>query len=241
MKKIIWLFILFSTHAFSLSDFNLEAGSVSNPYNRVALPGDDGTPFDLSKSLPDQNFYYRLSLSHKFKNSPHGVRLLYAPLKVQGDATYSKDINFGSLNFVGNKKINSEYQFNSYRASYFYQLIDEKDFVLRLGATLKVRDAKVKLSQDNQSKFKKNSGLVPLFYLFTEYKFAQSFRAAFDFDGWAAPQGRAFDGGLMLGYYFLPNTSLSLGYRILEGGADNDNVYNFSRLHYAFSSLQITF
>jgi hypothetical protein len=32
-----------------------------------------------------------------------------------------------------------------------------------------------------------------------------------------------------------------LGYRILEGGADNDEVYTFSLFHYAIASVALEF
>lgn len=222
------------------SELNLEAGVVRNSYNRVAIPGDDGTAFDLSNSVDESYFYHRLSYSHKF-DSPHGFRLLYAPLRITGSETYSKDIDFSGVTFNGGSKVNTEYQFNSYRASYFYQMVDRENWIVRIGPTLKIRDAKVKLVQGNKSKFKKNTGIVPLLYLFSEYKLSPKFRVAFDFDGWAAPQGRAFDAGLMAGYYFRDNMHLNLGYRILEGGADNDTAYNFAQLNYWLTALQINF
>ncbi|MFZ1845950.1 MAG: hypothetical protein WAU12_03520, partial [Saprospiraceae bacterium] len=52
-------------------------------------------------------------------------------------------------------------------------------------------------------------------------------------DALAAPQGRAEDVLLAVTYKFSDNLMTHLGYRILEGGADNDEVYNFSLIHYA--------
>jgi hypothetical protein len=52
-------------------------------------------------------------------------------------------------------------------------------------------------------------------------------------DALAAPQGRAED--VFAGIYFYEDSFLRIkaGYRVLEGGADNDEVYNFSLVHYA--------
>jgi hypothetical protein len=52
-----------------------------------------------------------------------------------------------------------------------------------------------------------------------------------------APQGRAFDVGLKAGYDFNGALSVTAGYRILDGGADNDTVYNFARFDQAVASL----
>lgn len=237
MKILILIAITLSSPLFA-TELTVEAGGVANPYNRVAIPGDDGTAFNISKAFRGQDFYHRISLSQRFNR--HGVRLLYAPLRITGTANFGKDIDFLGVNFPQGKT-EAEYQFNSYRASYFYQIDDEGPWQTRIGVTLKVRDAKVKLSQNGTSKSKSNSGIVPLLYQFTKYKWKNGMSVALDFDGWAAPQGRAFDVGVMAGYAILSNMDLSFGYRILEGGADNDKVYNFSRLEYLFSSLNWEF
>lgn len=218
---------------------NLELGQANNTFNKVKIDGEDGTRFNLRPSL-DQTSYYRLSLIKKF-NSPHGIRLLYAPLKFSGEKRFSRDISFNGVEFQGGEKTKTEYQFNSYRGTYFYEVVAKKNFLLRLGGTLKVRDALIELKQNDRKKFKKNTGLVPLIYAFSEYKWDNDLRFALDFDGLMAPQGRAFDVGLMAGYYFSPSFQVDVGYRILEGGVDNDKVYNFSQVNYYFTAIQYNF
>jgi hypothetical protein len=60
-------------------------------------------------------------------------------------------------------------------------------------------------------------------------------------DALAAPQGRAEDAIFALQYIINPRATLRFGYRILEGGADNDNVYNFTLLNYVVLGGVITF
>lgn len=238
MKYFILIAALFSLPLFA-TEVTLEAGGVSNPYNRVAIPGDDGTQFDLSNALRGRNFYHRISLAHKFNR--HGVRFLYAPLRITGKKNFNKNIDFMGETFASGNVTEAEYQFNSYRASWFYQIDETGPWQTRVGVTAKIRDAKTKLSQNGVSKSKTNSGLVPLFYLFSKYEWDNGISMTLDFDGWAAPQGRAFDVGLMAGYAVLSNLDLNIGYRVLEGGVDNDTVYNFSRLEYIFSAIQWEF
>lgn len=239
MVSLALVVAFYSNIALSSTSVNVESGQASNTYNKVKIDGEDGTRFNLAPSL-DSNFYYRLSLIKKYK-SPHGLRFLFAPLKFSGDKRFSRDINFGGVNFSSTKKTETQYQFNSYRGSYFYEIISGNNFLLRLGGTLKVRDALVELKQDDRKKFKKNTGLVPLLYFYSEYKWDNDFRIALDFDGLAAPQGRAFDIALMGGYYFTPSYHLNFGYRMLEGGVDNEKVYNFSQINYYFTALQVNF
>jgi hypothetical protein len=49
----------------------------------------------------------------------------------------------------------------------------------------------------------------------------------------AAPQGRAEDVLAAVVLRLSDSYAMRAGYRILEGGADNDEVYNFSLFNYA--------
>jgi hypothetical protein len=63
-----------------------------------------------------------------------------------------------------------------------------------------------------------------------------------DFDGLAGGgPGRAFDVALKVGYDFNRHVSLNAGYRLLEGGADVEQVYNFSWFNYLVASVIIGF
>ena len=63
----------------------------------------------------------------------------------------------------------------------------------------------------------------------------------FEGDALAAPQGRAEDVLLAGIYKFSDHIMVRLGYRILEGGADNDEVYNFALFHYASAGFTLSF
>ena len=240
--KFLTLFILFTTlvsDAYSISSLNLEIGSAQNSYNQVRIDGETGTLFNLRPALNPAE-YYRLSFTQKFK-SPNGIRLLYAPLKFGGNKKFDNDISFNGVNFLANQKTETQYQFNSYRGTYFREIISKRNKLFRIGGTLKVRDAFIELRQSDRSKAKKSIGVVPLIYVYSKYKFENNFLMTLDFDGLIAPQGRAFDVALMLGYYFNTTFQIDLGYRMLEGGADNKNVYNFSQINYYFTALQLNF
>jgi len=62
-----------------------------------------------------------------------------------------------------------------------------------------------------------------------------------DGDALAAPQGRAEDVLIAATYKLSDGFGIRAGYRILEGGADNDEVYNFSLFHYASVGITYTF
>ena len=60
-------------------------------------------------------------------------------------------------------------------------------------------------------------------------------------DALAAPQGRAEDVFVGARCDFDDQSSIRLGYRILEGGADNDEVYNFALIQYLVGSVVVRF
>jgi hypothetical protein len=225
--------------AYSLSSFNFELGSAQNSFNQVKIDGKNGTFFNLRPALNSSD-YYRVSFIHKFKSS-NGIRFLYAPLKFNGEKIFNKDIYFNGELFPSNQKTEAQYQFNSYRATYFREIISQRTLLFRIGGTIKVRDAFIELKQTDRSKARKSTGLVPLVYAYTKYQFENNFLLTLDFDGLVAPQGRAFDVGLMFGYYFNPTFQIDVGYRMLEGGADNEKVYNFSQINYFFTAVQLNF
>lgn len=234
------IFISLLGQALARNQVYTEFGLVENSYNQVQIPGDDGTRFNMRKSLPSEDFYFRLDYKKSFENK-HGVRLLYAPLKQTGEHTYKKDIDFNGEVFNANSETKTVYKFNSYRATYFYQLVQEEKWKLNIGITGKVRDAEIELKQGNKKKSRSDIGIVPLFYLWSEYWLTNETKLTFDFDGLAAPQGRAFDIALMMGHRLSPSVVANLGYRILEGGVDNDKVYNFSQFNFYFASLEVYF
>jgi hypothetical protein len=237
---LFFCLIALSVPGHSRTHLNLEAGFAQNPYNRVAIPGNTGTKFNLAGSFDDQLPYYRLSLRQDL-GGRHGVRVLYAPLQLTGERTYGRDLEFNGVTFAGAEETDTLYKFNSYRLTYYYRLKEEADFKLNLGFSAKVRDARIRLRNSTESKERSDLGFVPLFYLWSEYQWSNGLRLVFDFDGMAAPQGRAIDAALMVGKRFSSAVALNLGYRVIEGGADNDKVYSFAHFNFFFASLDLSF
>jgi hypothetical protein len=105
------------------------------------------------------------------------------------------------------------------------------------GGTLNIRDAEIRLRQGTLTRVEKNTGFVPLLALEGQWRFAPGWYGLLDFEGLAAPQGRAIDAALKIGYDVTPNIAVAGGYRILDGGADNDELYTFARFDSAVLGL----
>jgi len=72
---------------------------------------------------------------------------------------------------------------------------------------------------------------VPLISVIAQWQPTEQFSLVLDGDALAAPQGRSEDVLLAVTYKATNRLAFRAGYRILEGGADNETVYTFSLFH----------
>ncbi len=84
-------------------------------------------------------------------------------------------------------------------------------------------------------------GFVPLLHLYGVYFFNDRLSAILDIEGAGASQGRAIDAALKVAYKWPCGWHAGAGYRTLEGGADNNSVYTFAWLHFAFFEIGYAF
>jgi hypothetical protein len=237
----ILLMTAWLTVAFAQTSFDLESGLVSNAMNDVGIPGDTGTRFSLTEDLSsDAQAFLRLRVSHTF-GEKHTFSVLYAPLEVKASGRSDKTIDFAGVTFPANENLNAIYMFNSYRLTYRYDFIQTTANEFGMGLTAKIRDAKIALEGNGLSGEKTNVGFVPIINFRYRHYFSDKFSFLLEGDALAAPQGRAEDVLLAATYSINPKLSLKAGYRILEGGSDNDEVYGFALFNYAVLGATIKF
>ena len=247
MKLIIYsISILFLTFCPTTSVkaqvlIDLESGLVFTGYNDVRIPGDQGTLFSLKDDLESKSkIFYRLRASYTIK-SRHTISLLYAPLEIKSEGSVANDILFEGVVFPANTQLNGTYKFNSYRLTYRYDMVNNAKIVFGLGFTAKIRDARISFSSPGLTAEKTNVGFVPIINFRLLWKIDDKLGLLLDGDALAAPQGRAEDVLIAATYKLSDNFDIRAGYRILEGGADNDEVYNFALFHYASVGFTISF
>jgi hypothetical protein len=219
---------------------DLETGAVSTVYNNVRIPGDQGTHFSMKDDLvPETSFFYRIRVNCTIKKR-HTLSLLYAPLEIKSSGKVTNDILFEGATFPANTELSGTYKFNSYRLTYRYDIVLRPKFELGLGFTAKIRDARIALASAGAESEKVNVGFVPIINFRMHWKPNEKLGILLEGDALAAPQGRAEDVLIAATYSFSDHFGIKAGYRILEGGADNDEVYNFSMFNYASVGLLIT-
>jgi hypothetical protein len=146
-------------------------------------------------------------------------------------------VSFAGATFTSDLPVEASYRFNSWRLGYRYHWQDQENWNFWVGATLKIRDAEIKLSQAGVVSTDDDLGVVPLLYLAGEYRFGPKWSASFDLDGLAGGPGRAIDLGVGLGYQLSRSWQVAVQYRVLEGGADIEEVYNFAWFNSALLTL----
>lgn len=209
--------------------------------NDQRIPGDSGTEFSFA-DFDDGPFpVYRIYLGHIW-NDTHEIRALYAPLDIDLTGRFDNPVRFEDSTFAPGVETEGRYRFNSYRLTYAYHFANSGEWKFALGFTGKIRDAEVSLAQGAIRESKKNVGFVPLLHFQAMRALSDKWLLRFDFDGLAAPQGRAIDAAVFL-ERDLSWRGLSAfgGYRTVEGGADNDEVFNFAWIHYATVGLKGSF
>lgn len=239
--SILFLIVFQATSMSAQVMLDLETGAVFSGYNNVRIPGNLGTNFSLKNDLkPQVTPFYRLRGSYVIKKR-HSFSVLYAPLKIKSEGNVAKDIFFQGVLFPANTDLKGTYQFNSYRLTYRYDIISKPKFVFGLGFTGKIRDAKIALSAPGLNAERGNVGFVPIVNFRFKWNIDNKFGLILEGDALAAPQGRAEDIQLAATYQQSNNIGFRAGYRILEGGAGNNSVYNFTLIHYASFGITYTF
>lgn len=219
--------------------FSVEGDLSWQSRNDQRVPGNSGTDFSISDFDTGPFPAYRVYLGHIW-NDRHELRALYAPLEFETSGRFSKQVTFVNTDFAADTRTEISYKFNSYRLTYAYHFDPNSDWKFALGFTGKIRDARVRVSQGTLSDQKSNVGFVPLVNFQAHRDLGENWRFRFDIDGLAAPQGRAFDAALFFERLIKEESQLCFffGYRTIEGGADNDKVYNFAWIHKAVVGLR---
>jgi hypothetical protein len=237
---ILFICLNFNLYANAQTFVNLESGAFFSEINDIRN-GKNGTLFSLKNDFQTSvSPFFRLRVGCLSNEKEH-FSFLYAPLKIVETGTIDRDILFDGKNFKANIPIEAVYKFNSYRFTYNRRVINKDNFKLGIGLSAKIRDAGVSLK--NREIFSENFtvGFAPLINLLANWGISQKMGIDFLGEGIAASKGRAIDISLSGRYSLSKNLQGNIGYRLLEGGANGTNGYNFIQLHFVFASLTYSF
>jgi hypothetical protein len=235
------LFVWGVTAAVAGWSVDVELGPVFSGYNDVRVPNERGSDISLSSDLDaDPAFFYRVRGGYTF-GERHSIMALAAPLQIEAAGALDRPVVFNELEIPAGVPIDATYRFDSYRLTYRYDFVRRPSLRFGLGVTAKVRDAAITLESGGVEAEEANTGAVPLINFALTWAFAEKWTFRVDGDALAAPQGRAEDVLVAVRYRIHKEVGLNAGYRMLEGGADVDEVYNFAMLHYVVVGPSFTF
>lgn len=220
---------------------DFENGAALPGYNDVQVPRTTGTLFSLSEDLGAKGtYFFRVRVGIQWKNR-HTVSVFAAPFRIRAAGSVDRDLAFFEETFTAGTPLEGVYKFNSYRLTYRYDLVRKGSWRVGVGFTAKIRDAGIKIEGGGRSANKTNVGFVPLLNFRVLWQFHERWGLVLDGDAAAAKQGRAEDVALAVSYRLNDRISLRAGYRILEGGADVEEVYNFALVHFLGVGVTYTF
>lgn len=224
----------------------IESGFVFTQYNDVRSPNgngidDKGTYFSLYNDFDPVpiNPFFRAEVSYTIVGR-HDIQLTAAPLQLRYNSFQNNTIKFAGKVFAGDDIVGT-YKFNTYRLSYRYNIVNKEKIKFGLGAAVLLRDARIALQQGSKVADDTDLGVVPLLSFNLIYMPTEKFAILLKGDALVGPQGRAEDIFLGITYNVWNNLHIKAGYRVIEGGADVEQVYNFAFFHFADVGLVYTF
>lgn len=161
----------------------------------------------------------------------HELRFEIVPLQVSGTQFPHSAIVYDGATFRPDRPLTVLYQFNTYRVTYdvpVFRSGTPAGWDFRLGGTLAIRDAQVRLKQDGLRRNFVNYGPVPLAFGSARMAVAGHWAIEADMEAFPAPGG----GGLLdtsTRIVWAPAThhSLYAGVRYTAGGATQDTFFDF--------------
>ncbi len=241
MLGLVLVLVLGGSPALAGVEADVEAGVVIASRNDAGIPGNGGTRISLVNDLSTSPApAFRLRLGYRIADR-HLITALYAPLQVNARGSLDRDVSFDGGSYPAGSPLLAVYRFDSYRLTYRYSIVWAEGLDVAAGLTAKIRDAETSL-YGVEARRKTNTGFVPLLNLHVAWRPDNgAFGVVLDADALAAPQGRAEDVLLAATWRFREGLELRVGYRMVEGGANNDEVYSFAWFHYVVAGLGMSF
>mgnify|MGYP000852414969 CR=1 FL=1 len=238
------LLLLSSIILYALPDIRIDAetGLAIPGYNDVRIPNSGAnSQFSIKNEFGlKSTLNTRLSI-HYYITPKHQVSVMATPLTFKAENRLSQDLVYQNKTFMRGDTVEATYRFDSYRLQYRYNLPKSFYGIRAIGASLKLRDAEIALESKTfpHKATKTNTGFVPLLSLNAGHRVNEDLDMVLEAEGLGSPYGRAEDVFVGAVYDIKDKLSLKAGYRLLEGGSDNDEVFTFAAVHYIVLGFRI--
>jgi len=222
-------------------ELDVESGVAFVSYSDIQIPKSTGTLISFSDELETEPAFFARGRFSYYFNRGNMISVLIAPLTLKAEGSVDREVVFEGESFAPNTMLNTIYRFNSYRLTYEHFWFAGDKFRFGLGLTAKIRDAAISIADSNKTSEKTDLGFVPLVKFSFAWRLMDPLMLILDGDALGAPQGRAEDISLSIQGDVSDMFSLKLGYRVLEGGSDVEEVYSFTWVNYLFGGVSLCF
>jgi hypothetical protein len=218
---------------------DFETGVAWAGYNDVAVPNPGGTRFSLTDDLDASPAPYFRVRAGATLGGRHVVFAFFTPIRLDARGTLPADVSFADEPFAAGESVTARYRFDSPRVTYRYRLLAGGSVELDLGLTAKIREAAI-VVQGSRRAQTTDTGFVPLASFRAAWRLAPAVALVLDGDVVAGlGPGRAEDVGAAVEVRVRDGVHVRAGYRIVEGGADVDQVYNFALVNHLGAGLTV--
>ena len=168
-------------------------------------------------------------------NDRHRVSFLYQPLEINTVVDFDTTVSINDKDFDGTTEL--KYSFPFWRISYSYDLLEDKDVTLGVGAALQIRNASIvfKSTDGSENNVSQNVGLVPALHIYSMWKTPVGINLSADLTGIYASskiingatyefEGSILDASLRAGYRLKNNIEMFGNFRFLGGTSNGTNA-----------------
>jgi len=214
---------------FVVTGHTIKIGTTGTSFNYLTQGGQEIL-------LPFQRFNVGATLYDK-----HRISFLYQPLEVNTSVKFREDVIIDGVTFFADKVMDLKYGFPFYRVTYSYDLLEDKNRILAVGAALQIRNASIvfKATDGSNITVSQNVGLVPALNIYSRWDLPSGINLSLDVTGLYASsafingasfefEGSILDASLRMGYQLKNQMEIFSNLRFLggtsKGTSENSNT-----------------
>lgn len=217
-------------------------GAIFTGYNDIRAPSDSGTDIlSLSDELnTDPTYFVKVRVSHLIRGR-HYISVFVAPIRMSSSGEIDRSVTFGGEEFPADTPLEAKYELNTYRLTYRYYFINTRRLQAGLGLTADVKNSSISLEGGGVKAEETDTNIMPLVDFSAYLTLTRSLGIIFEANALAIARGRTEDVLLAIEYRLNRFVNLRLSYRMLEGGIDKTDIYNFALLNHFAVGTSISF
>lgn len=207
--------------------FVFEFGGAWMNKNDIAAPKHSGDVLDFNVvgATADPTSSVRSGFEFFF-DKHNELFIQFSPYELRAVGTLNVPTNFNGSSYNTTDETFMAYRWNEYRVRWRYKLIDNRDFVFKLGAGLSISDNQVELSTVSQTELVSTLSALPIGHIHAGMNIGDRSELYVEVDGGGAGDEYIIDTTLQYRYKFNKHWDIGGGYRYQSVRIDTSDMYN---------------